>query len=88
MSSNVILTVFSVYIVTCEEEVSVPLPDGLVLVEDFVSQEEEAVLLAAIDWSSTNDDFTGERKSRLFCFLNFGLNLLTQEILSSHRLEC
>lgn len=51
--------------VTCEEEPSVPLPEGLVLVEDFVSPEEEALLLAAIDWSSANDDITGEglRKS-------------------------
>lgn len=46
--------------VTCEEEASVPLPEGLVLVEDFVSPEEEAQLLAAIDWSSANDDITGE----------------------------
>ncbi|XP_054456783.1 alkylated DNA repair protein alkB homolog 8 [Anoplopoma fimbria] len=47
--------------VTCEEKVSVPLPDGLVLVEDFVSPEEEALLLAAIDWSSTNDDVTAQK---------------------------
>ena len=36
------------------------LPEGLVLVEDFVSPEEEALLLAAVDWSSTHDDVTGE----------------------------
>uniref|UniRef100_A0A8C2X4M6 AlkB homolog 8, tRNA methyltransferase n=1 Tax=Cyclopterus lumpus TaxID=8103 RepID=A0A8C2X4M6_CYCLU len=47
--------------VTCEEEVSVPLPEGLVLVEDFVSLEEEALLLAAIDWSSPNDDVTAQK---------------------------
>lgn len=47
--------------VTCEEEASIPLPEGLVLVEEFVSPEEEARLLAAIDWSSANDDVTGER---------------------------
>ncbi|XP_031716374.1 alkylated DNA repair protein alkB homolog 8 [Anarrhichthys ocellatus] len=47
--------------VTCQEEVSVPLPDGLVLVEDFVSPEEEALLLAAVDWSSTNDDVTAQK---------------------------
>uniref|UniRef100_A0AAQ4SA32 CWF19 like cell cycle control factor 2 n=1 Tax=Gasterosteus aculeatus aculeatus TaxID=481459 RepID=A0AAQ4SA32_GASAC len=59
--SSVTLYLSYVNSVTCEEEVSVPLPDGLVLVEDFVSQEEEAVLLAAIDWSSTNDDFTAKK---------------------------
>ena len=48
------------YAVTCEEEASVPLPEGLALVEDFVSPEEEALLLAAVDWSHTNDDVTGE----------------------------
>lgn len=47
-------------IVTYEEEASVPLPEGLVLLEDFVSPEEEALLLAAVDWSSTNEDVTGE----------------------------
>ncbi|XP_037632381.1 alkylated DNA repair protein alkB homolog 8 [Sebastes umbrosus] len=47
--------------VTCEEEASVPLPEGLVLVEDFVSLEEEALLLAAIDWSSTNDDVNAQK---------------------------
>lgn len=46
--------------VPCEEEASVPLPQGLVLVEDFVSLEEEAQLLAAVDWSSGNDDVTGK----------------------------
>ena len=48
------------FIVTCEEQKSVHLPEGLVLVQDFVSPEEEVLLLAAIDWSSTNDDITGE----------------------------
>uniref|UniRef100_A0A672Z536 tRNA (carboxymethyluridine(34)-5-O)-methyltransferase n=1 Tax=Sphaeramia orbicularis TaxID=375764 RepID=A0A672Z536_9TELE len=47
--------------VTCEEETSVPLPEGLVLVKDFVSQEEEALLLAAIDWSSLYDDATAQK---------------------------
>uniref|UniRef100_A0AAQ5XQN2 Fe2OG dioxygenase domain-containing protein n=1 Tax=Amphiprion ocellaris TaxID=80972 RepID=A0AAQ5XQN2_AMPOC len=44
-----------------EKETSVPLPEGLALVEDFVSPEEEAVLLSAIDWSSTNDDITAQK---------------------------
>ncbi|XP_069545028.1 alkylated DNA repair protein alkB homolog 8 [Brachyistius frenatus] len=44
-----------------QEEASVPLPDGLVLVEEFVSPEEEAVLLAAVDWSSSNDDVTAQK---------------------------
>ncbi|XP_040903307.1 alkylated DNA repair protein alkB homolog 8 [Toxotes jaculatrix] len=48
--------------VTCEEEKkSVPLPEGLILVEDFVSSEEEALLLAAIDWSSTDDSVTVQK---------------------------
>lgn len=44
-----------------KEEAHVPLPEGLVLVEDFVSPEEEVRLLAAVDWSHANDDVTGER---------------------------
>lgn len=32
--------------------------------EDFVSPEEEALLLAAVDWSSDNDDVAGE----IYCF--------------------
>ena len=51
---------------TCEEEKTAPLPEGLVLVEDFVSPEEEALLLAAIDWSSTNDDVTGKDLHNVF----------------------
>lgn len=60
-----------VYVVPCEEEAPSPLPEGLVLVEDFVSLEEEAILLAAIDWSSTNDDVTGESLPNVFCGLVF-----------------
>ena len=56
-----------VHAVNCEEEASVPLPEGLVLVEDFVSPEEEALLLAAIDWSSTDDVVTGEGLHDVFC---------------------
>ncbi|XP_044059506.1 alkylated DNA repair protein alkB homolog 8 [Siniperca chuatsi] len=59
--SSVTLYLSYVDSVTCEEEASVPLPEGLVLVEDFVSPEEEALLLAAIDWSSTNDDITAPK---------------------------
>lgn len=51
--------IFWVCAVPSEEEASVPLPHGLVLVEDFVSPEEEAQLLAAVDWSSADDDVTG-----------------------------
>lgn len=57
-------TVCSIHVcmraVPCEEDVSIPLPEGLVFVEDFVSLEEEALLLDAIDWTSANDDVTGE----------------------------
>lgn len=49
-----------VYVVTCEEQPPAPLPEGLLLLEDFVSQEEEALLLAAVDWSATDSDVTGE----------------------------
>ncbi|XP_071353056.1 tRNA (carboxymethyluridine(34)-5-O)-methyltransferase alkbh8 isoform X2 [Trachinotus anak] len=59
--NNVTLYLSYVNSVTCEEEKSVPLPEGLVLVEDFVSPEEEALLLAAIDWSSPNDDVTAQK---------------------------
>ncbi|CAK6970368.1 alkylated DNA repair protein alkB homolog 8 [Scomber scombrus] len=57
------VTLYLIFVdsVTCEEEVSVPLPEGLVLVEDFVSLEEEALLLAAVDWSHTNDDVTAQK---------------------------
>ena len=36
------------------------LPEGLVLVEDFVSHEEESSLLAAVDWTSTDEDDASE----------------------------
>lgn len=57
-----------VFAVPCEEEPSITLPEGLVLVEDFVSLEEEAVLLDALDWSSTNDDVTGEGQLNVVCW--------------------
>ncbi|CAL8361566.1 unnamed protein product [Merluccius merluccius] len=47
--------------VPCEAEERVSLPEGLSLVEDFVSLEEEAALLAAVDWSSTSDDVTAQK---------------------------
>ncbi|KAK0142666.1 Alkylated DNA repair protein alkB 8 [Merluccius polli] len=47
--------------VPCEAEERVSLPEGLALVEDFVSLEEEAALLAAVDWSSTSDDVTAQK---------------------------
>ncbi|XP_071402708.1 tRNA (carboxymethyluridine(34)-5-O)-methyltransferase alkbh8-like, partial [Centroberyx affinis] len=47
--------------VACEADACVSLPEGLVLVEDFVSAEEEALLLAAVDWSSTNGDVTAQK---------------------------
>ena len=48
------------------------LPEGLSLVEDFVSLEEEAALLAAVDWSSTSDDVTGKLQA---CFI-YSLHVL------------
>lgn len=50
------------FAVPCEQQACVTLPVGLVLVEDFVSPEEEALLLAAIDWSSTSDAVTGKEE--------------------------
>ncbi|CAJ1065618.1 LOW QUALITY PROTEIN: alkylated DNA repair protein alkB homolog 8 [Xyrichtys novacula] len=47
--------------VICEEGVSISLPEGLTLLEDFVSLEEEVLLLSAIDWSSSNDDVTAQK---------------------------
>ncbi|KAM6946007.1 tRNA (carboxymethyluridine(34)-5-O)-methyltransferase alkbh8 [Aplochiton taeniatus] len=47
--------------VSSETDVSVPLPPGLLLLEDFVTTEEEARLLNAVDWSSTNDDDTVQK---------------------------
>uniref|UniRef100_A0A8C5FZF1 tRNA (carboxymethyluridine(34)-5-O)-methyltransferase n=1 Tax=Gouania willdenowi TaxID=441366 RepID=A0A8C5FZF1_GOUWI len=43
------------------ESVFAPLPDGLLLVEDFVSAEEEVQLMAAIDWSSSNDEVIAQK---------------------------
>lgn len=65
--SLLFLLCLCVYAVACEEEPSITLPEGLVLVEDFVSPKEEAVLLAALDWSSTNDDVTGESLLLVVC---------------------
>lgn len=36
------------------------MPEGLTLLDSFVSPEEEALLLAALDWSPGNDEVTGE----------------------------
>ncbi|XP_037534400.1 alkylated DNA repair protein alkB homolog 8 [Nematolebias whitei] len=44
-----------------QEEALVSLPEGLALVEDFVSPEEEAQLLAAVDWSSTEGDLAAQK---------------------------
>ena len=45
-----------------------PLPEGLSLVEDFVSSEVEALLLAAVDWVTFDDD-TGKRQEYDLCIL-------------------
>ena len=50
----------SVPAVVSEREACVSLPPGLLVVEDYVTPEEETVLLDAIDWSSHDDDVTGE----------------------------
>ena len=63
-----------VYEVPCEEETPVPLPEGLILVENFVFQEEEELLLTTIDWAPANDDVTGE--GLLDMFLSFCAQVL------------
>lgn len=63
-----------VYEVPCEEETPVRLPEGLILVGNFVSQEEEELLLTGIDWSPANDDVTGE--GLLSVFLSFCAQVL------------
>lgn len=55
--------------VTYEEGASVTLPEGLVLVQDFVSPEEEALILSSVDWTSTVDSVTGEDVHGLFVCL-------------------
>lgn len=56
--------------VPCEEDVSVSFPMGLALLENFVSPEEEASLLSAVDWSPGNDVVTGELQLWVFfCLL-------------------
>ncbi|XP_068612791.1 alkylated DNA repair protein alkB homolog 8 [Brachionichthys hirsutus] len=58
-----LVTLYLSYVdsVPSAEEASIPFPDGLVLVEEFVSPEEEALLLAAIDWSPADDDVTAQK---------------------------
>uniref|UniRef100_A0A3P9GWS5 tRNA (carboxymethyluridine(34)-5-O)-methyltransferase n=2 Tax=Oryzias latipes TaxID=8090 RepID=A0A3P9GWS5_ORYLA len=57
------ITLYLSYVdsVKCKEAASVPLPEGLALVEHFVSPEEEAHLLNVIDWSPTQDDVTAQK---------------------------
>ncbi|KAF6720889.1 Alkylated DNA repair alkB-like protein 8 [Oryzias melastigma] len=59
--SSVTLYLSYVDSVKYKEAASVPLPEGLVLVENFVSPEEEAQLLDAIDWSATHDNDTAQK---------------------------
>ncbi|XP_076137661.1 tRNA (carboxymethyluridine(34)-5-O)-methyltransferase alkbh8 [Alosa pseudoharengus] len=41
--------------VSCEQRESAELPPGLVVLEDYVSQEEEACLLQAVDWAADDN---------------------------------
>ncbi|XP_056906672.1 alkylated DNA repair protein alkB homolog 8 isoform X2 [Takifugu flavidus] len=56
-----VVTLYLSYVqsVPCEEAGSLSLPVGLTLLDSFVSPEEEALLLAALDWSPGNDEVTG-----------------------------
>ncbi|KAF7662152.1 hypothetical protein LDENG_00243880 [Lucifuga dentata] len=59
--NSVILYLCFVQSIARGAKVWVSLPEGLVVVEDFVSPEEEVLLLAAIDWSSSLDDVTAQK---------------------------
>uniref|UniRef100_A0A3B4ADQ3 tRNA (carboxymethyluridine(34)-5-O)-methyltransferase n=1 Tax=Periophthalmus magnuspinnatus TaxID=409849 RepID=A0A3B4ADQ3_9GOBI len=59
--SSVTLYLGFVESVKCLEEETVSLPEGLTVVNDFVSPEEEAQLLASIDWSSICDQDTAQK---------------------------
>ncbi|XP_020363933.1 alkylated DNA repair protein alkB homolog 8 isoform X1 [Oncorhynchus kisutch] len=58
-----IVTLYLSYVNTVDSELwgCVDLPPGLVLVEEFVSPEEEALLLDAIDWTSHDEDVTVQK---------------------------
>uniref|UniRef100_A0A8C6NIY5 tRNA (carboxymethyluridine(34)-5-O)-methyltransferase n=1 Tax=Nothobranchius furzeri TaxID=105023 RepID=A0A8C6NIY5_NOTFU len=59
--NSVVLYLSYVNSVTHQKAVAETLPQGLVLVEDFVSPEEEAQLLAAVDWSSAHEDVSAQK---------------------------
>uniref|UniRef100_A0A1A8FR29 tRNA (carboxymethyluridine(34)-5-O)-methyltransferase n=4 Tax=Nothobranchius korthausae TaxID=1143690 RepID=A0A1A8FR29_9TELE len=63
--NSVVLYLSYVNSVTHQKAVAETLPQGLVLVEDFVSPEEEAQLLAAVDWSSAHEDVSGSAQKAL-----------------------
>lgn len=55
--------------VSCEQRESAELPPGLLVLEDYVSLEEEACLLQAVDWEADANVkcmFKSERSSKLF----------------------
>ncbi|XP_045068740.1 alkylated DNA repair protein alkB homolog 8 [Coregonus clupeaformis] len=58
-----IVTLYLSYVITVDSGLGggVDLPPGLVLVEEFVSPEEEALLLDAIDWTSHDEDVTVQK---------------------------
>ncbi|KAJ0063435.1 hypothetical protein NL108_002718, partial [Boleophthalmus pectinirostris] len=59
--STVTLYLSFVESVKCMEEETVCLPEGLTVVEGFVSAEEEAQLLASTDWLSDSDRDTAQK---------------------------
>ncbi|CAL9683877.1 unnamed protein product [Knipowitschia caucasica] len=59
--SSVTLYLSFVEAVKCPGEEIVDLPEGLTVVEDFVSPEEENLLLASVDWSSICDQDTAQK---------------------------
>uniref|UniRef100_A0A3P8Y5G1 Fe2OG dioxygenase domain-containing protein n=1 Tax=Esox lucius TaxID=8010 RepID=A0A3P8Y5G1_ESOLU len=58
-----VVTLYLSYVDTVDSEsgVCAVLPPGLVLVEEFVSLEEEALLLDAIDWKSHDEEVTVQK---------------------------
>jgi len=68
--------IFDCFPVDGDRSVSSALPPGLLVLEDFVSPEEELQLLHAVDWTPCTDDVTGERYLGCFSILKLMLHRL------------
>ncbi|XP_008423741.1 alkylated DNA repair protein alkB homolog 8 isoform X2 [Poecilia reticulata] len=64
-----------------KEEARVHFPEGLALVKDFVSPEEEALLLAAVDWSTSDQGLPEECLAVLHrCLQDGHINVLPDQL--------